>query len=251
MYRVFNKDEIIKHTTIYKCEKPNKLSDITRAKEFFDNPTLKTLMNILIDEKINKEVKAAVLASLNTSLNYTSVKEVLNNRSNLLYLLGNIEIKPIYTYEQVRAITEYTVNKSIKSNVFSGLQIEDVRKRLIELGCNFELSLNGFNDYSWDELATSAKADGLIHLPNEDIIVYLRYGTSSGGSQNDRYRGMFDTVRANQNRKFIYVCDGPEAFLQYQLAKDNLENKACPNGIWITAKLLQFVDFEDFKILTT
>ena len=251
MYRVFTRDELIKHITIYKCENPQVIKDITKAKPFFDNPSLGTLMNILVDASIDKTVKSSILSSLNTTLNYTSVKELLNSRSDLLYLLENVDIKPIYTYEQVKAITSYIINKSKNTNAVSGLQIEDVEKKLKLLGCDYQISKNGFTDFKWGVGSSSAKADGIINHNNEEIILYLRYGSSHGGAQNDRYRGMFDTVRANPSRKFIYICDGPEAFLQYQLAKENIDDGTCKNGLWVTAKLLRFIDLEEFKILTT
>lgn len=251
MYRFFTKEEIIKHTTIYKCERDLVLQDLPNIKEFFDNPSLSLLLNILTSSNIDKNSKSAILMSLNTTLNYTSVKDILKNRSNLLYLLDNVDIKPIYSYEQVKAITSYNVHKSTNTNIITNMQVMDVENKLNQLGYQYKISINGFTDFDWEDRKSSVKADGIIYKGNEEIVLFLRYGSSSGGSQNDRYRGMFDIARANPNKKFIFVCDGPEAFLQYQLALDNLPDGACKNGLWVTAKLLKFIDLEGFKILTT
>lgn len=251
MYRFFTKEEIIKHITIYKCERQLVLQDLPNIQAFFDAPSIPLLVNILQNQSISKESKSAVLASLNTTLNYTSVKEILQSRSNLLFWLDNIDINPIYTYEQVKAITSYMVHKSKNTNLITNMQAEDVKVKLDQLGYRYKISLNGFNDFEWKAGKSSTKADGIIYKGNEEIIVFLRYGSSSGGSQNDRYRGMFDISLANPNRKFIFVCDGPEAYLQYQLARDNLGEGTCENGLWVTAKLLKFIDLEKFKILAT
>lgn len=186
---------------------------------------------------------------MNTTLNYTSVKNILNNTSDLFLLLEDVDINPIYNYEQIKAITSYIVHKSKNANMIMKLQVDDVKSRLNKLGFKYEISLNGFTDIAWKDGKSSAKADGMIYTETNDVVVFLRYGSSTGGSQNDRYRGMFDMARANPNRKFIFVCDGPEAFLQYDLAKDNLSDGSCKNGLWVTSKLLRFVDLENFKIL--
>ena len=52
MYRFFTKEEIIKHTTIYKCERDLVLQDLPNIQEFFDNPSLSLLLNILTSSNI-------------------------------------------------------------------------------------------------------------------------------------------------------------------------------------------------------
>lgn len=249
MYRHFTKEEIIKHLTVYKCERELLKQELPAIKSYFDSPSLPLLMSILNSDSVSKEEKSAVLAALNTTLNYTSVKSILNNTSDLFLLLEDVDINPIYDYEQIKAIVSYIIHKSKNTNMVMKLQVDDVKNRLNKLGFKYEISLNGFTDIAWKDGKSSAKADGLIYTETEDIVVFLRYGSSTGGAQNDRYRGMFDMTRANPNRKFIFVCDGPEAFLQYDLAKDNLSDDSCKNGLWVTAKLLRFVDLDNFKIL--
>lgn len=249
MYRYFTKEEIIKHLTVYKCDRELLEQELPAIKPFFDSPSLPLLMNILTSDSITKEDKSAILVALNTTLNYTSVKNILNNTSDLFLLLEDVDINPIYNYEQIKAITSYIVHKSKNANMIMKLQVDDVKSRLNKLGFKYEISRNGFTDIAWKDGKSSAKADGMIYTETNDVVVFLRYGSSTGGSQNDRYRGMFDMARANPNRKFIFVCDGPEAFLQYDLAKDNLSDGSCKNGLWVTSKLLRFVDLENFKIL--
>ena len=251
MYRHFTKEEIIKHITVYKCERELISQDLPSVNSFFENPNLSSLINILTDPTVDISNKSAILIALNTTLNFTSVKDIINDKSSLLYFLDDVDVNPIYTYEQAKAIESYNVHKAKNTSTVTKQQVEDVRKKLEQIGYKYKLSKNGFTDFKWKTGKSSANADGVIYKENEEIILFLRYGSSTGGAQNDRYRGMFDICRSNQNKKFIFVVDGPEAYLQYQLAKDNLEDDSCKNGLWVTAKLLKFVDLENFKILTT
>ena len=71
------------------------------------------------------------------------------------------------------------------------------------------------------------RPDGIIKLTSDihkSAYVYLRTGTAAGGSQNDRFNGMIDKVKANPSIKFVCIFDGPEA---EQETTDVLSK--CPN----------------------
>lgn len=248
MYRKFNQSQIVQHVSIYSSPEIKVLEDLSYIKDFLDEPNLKKLIEILTNKNVKKEAKQAVLVALNTSLNYTSLKPFLNDKSTLYYLLCDIPLKPIYSFSQIESITDYIISKSRNTNFYSGLQTKAVKKILEQMRVEYFLSSNGFNDVKWSE--NSANADGFIRLENGEIIfLYLRYGSATGGAQNDRYRNMFDTARKNPDRKFIFIVDGTECLLQYGLCEKIIKDSQYPNAIWVTAKLLPYVDFESFKII--
>lgn len=246
MYRDFKMEEIIKHLSIYSNPTHSKAVNIEKVRPFFENPTYPELVKIMRDSRISKEEKQSVLVALNTSLNFTSIKPYISDKSTLLLLLSDIPLKPIYTLEEVACITRYVINKSKNTNIYSKLQVEDVRKSLDFLGAKYELSSNGFQDIDWNK--SSAKADGIIHLPNEEIVLYLRYGTGTGGAQNDRFRNMFDTAKKNPNQKIIFIVDGPEAILQYGLCSVMFNEHNYENAVWTTSKLLKFIDLKTMRL---
>ena len=162
-------------------------------------------------------------------------------------MFDNIDIKPIYTLDQAKAIASYIVTKSKNTNIYSELQANDVELFLKNEGYEYTLSKNGFSDiqYSFSE----AGADGIFKYKEKEILIYLRYGSSSGGAQNDRYRETFKTAKNNPNKNFLFIMDGPEACLEYNVATKCLKDVEYPNAIWSTVKLLSFIDFDNMKFI--
>lgn len=248
MYRTYPLEEILKNTAVYSNPKSNTDINLLECKTFFSNPNKDLLVKILIDKKIKKEIKQGILIALNTSLNFTSLKPFLNNKNYVEYLVSNIPMNLMYNFEQTKSIVEYILNKSQNTNVYSKMQIQDIKSSLADKEVTYNLSENGFTDIEWS--TNSAGADGIINYNNEQIILYARYGTGTGGSQNDRYRNMFDTSIKNPNRKFIFVVDGPECVLEYNLCIKSFEDnpKEYKNAIWCTSSILKDLDFETFKL---
>lgn len=249
MYRYYNKEEIAKTIRIYYDGNiPKELElKVSKIKSFFDKPTKSELIKILTNNDIDKECKMVILSALNCAINYTSIKNFLNNHAMLSSLLSNVPIKPIYTYEQAKIIVTYNITKNQNTSIYTDFQVKDVEKFLKEDKYEYTLSKSGSTDIQYE--TSEAGADGSFKYNNQEILLYLRYGSSTGGSQNDRYREMFKTSKLNPNRKFIFIVDGPEAVLQYNVAKKCLDDKTYENAIWSTVNLLPFINLDKMEFI--
>lgn len=212
--------------------------------DFLGDPSLSTLIRIL---KGNDDVlKKAILTSLNCSVNYTSVKPFVKNDVILFNLLNGIDLNPIYNEQEIKAIMEYIRTKS-NTSVIAKHQIDDITKFFNTTDFEFVLSTSGSTDIDFNGRKAAAKSDGLVKINGHDVIIYLRYGSSSGGSQNDRWRGMFSIASRHKDKMFLFIVDGVEALQQYNLCKDEFEKDSYPNAIWSTAKYLHFINFDNLK----
>jgi hypothetical protein len=251
MYRLFDKLEIARAITIYagQTNKKQQLppNDISIIEGYIKKPTTHKLINILINPKINNIIKQTLVCTVN-GINFTSIKayKTKKHEQMLWAILEGVDLHPVWSTNECIIIASYLQYTGANTKELTDLQRNDVSDRLTRLDYNFELSATGSKDIMWaDEMAG---ADGLIHHSNEEIYLYLRYGTASGGSQDDRWRGMYSISSAHQRKKFIFIVDGVEALLQINVINKCFKTNICENAIWTTAKLLHRIDIENFKL---
>ena len=251
MYRKYDKLKIATAIKIYSNGHiPQEVeAQIEKIKSFFDNPTKSELIKLLTRDEsiINTDSKILLVNSINCAINWTSIKGFVKNHTLLSSLFDNIDIKPIYTLEQAKAIASYIVTKSKNTTIYSELQVRDVELFLKNEGYEYILSKSGFSDIQYS--LSDAGADGMFKYKDKEILIYLRYGSSSGGAQNDRYRETFKTAKSHPDKYFLFVMDGPEACLEYNVAKKCLQDVEYPNAIWSTVKLLSFIDFDSMSFI--
>jgi hypothetical protein len=248
MYRSKSLEEISGMITIYKTNtnKQNITIESDNLTKFLSNPTLPRLIKILKNDNIL--LKKAVLTSLNCNINYSSISPYLNNDIILFNLLKDINLDPIYTEIEIKAIMKYIKTKS-NTSIIAKQQTEDVRKFFETSNFKATFSSCGATDIDFKGRKAAAKSDGIIYIDDMEIITYLRYGSSSGGSQNDRWRSMFSTASRHQDKLFLFIVDGAEALQQYDLCKEEFNKDKYPNAIWSTVKYLNFINFDDLKFV--
>lgn len=246
MYRSKSIEDISGMITIYKIDRPKKnisicSNDLTN---FLDTPNISKLVKIL--KGSDDVLKKAILTSLDSSINYTSIKPFINNDVILYNLLKNVNLEPIYTELEIKAIMEYISTKS-NTSIIAKKQAADVATFFDSIGCNNTISASGSSDIDFTDRKAAARADGIATINDMDMLLYLRYGSSSGGSQNDRWRGMFSTASRHKDKMILFVVDGVEALQQFNLCKDEFGKSDYPNAIWSTVKYLHFIDFDNLQ----
>lgn len=246
MYRTKTLEEISGMITVYNTvhHKPNITVDSTNLDNFLNNPTLPSLITII--KGGDDALKKAILTTLNCNINYTSIKPFIGNDVVLFNLLHDIDLAPMYNKYEIKAIMEYIKTKS-NTSVIAKHQANDVADFFSRNGFANTVSAAGATDIDFTGRKAVAKADGVVMINGAEVIVYLRYGSSSGGSQNDRWRGMFSTASRHKDNMFIFVVDGVEALQQYKLCKEEFAKDDYPNAIWTTVKYLNFIDFDGFR----
>ena len=248
MYRSKTLEEISGMITIYKTDTNRQIINIKSGDltNFLSDPTLPQLIKILKsnDNILNK----AVLTSLNCNINYSSISPYLDSDVIVFNLLKDINLDPIYTEIEIKAIMKYIKTKS-NTSIIAKQQTKDVEKFFNKTKFEATFSSSGATDIDFEGRKAVAKSDGIIYIDDMEIITYLRYGSSSGGSQNDRWRGMFSTASQHEDKLFLFVVDGVEALQQYDLCKREFDKADYPNAIWSTVKYLNFINFDDLKFL--
>lgn len=249
MYRSKTLDEISGMITIYDTMKDRRDVRVDRVEMqyYIDDPTLPRLIRIL--KGINDGLKNAVLTSIGCGVNYTSVKPFVDSDFVLLNIFRDVDISPIYDVNDVEAIITYNKTKGTNTNRVSLQQMNDVADFFDRTGFEYNLSGSGFTDIDYTGRRAAAKADGVIDVYGQEILVYMRYGSSAGGTQCDRWRSMFASAHMNMDRLFLFVVDGVEALQQYGLCLGEFGKGKYPNAIWTTAKYLEFIDFDCFEMI--
>lgn len=249
MYRSKTIEEISGMVTIYDTMRyaRDAYVDTVKLQGYIDNPTLPRLIRIL--KEGNDGMRKAVLTSIGCGVNFTSVKPFLSNDFVLLNIFRDIDISPIYSVDDVLSIVRYSKTKGTNTNRVAKQQMDDVADFFSRNMFIHDLSGSGFTDIDYTGRKAAAKADGLVSICGHDILVYMRYGSSAGGSQSDRWRQMFSSAYMNMDRRFLFVVDGVEALQQYGLCLGEFRKYEYPNAIWTTVKYLEFIDFDIFEML--
>jgi len=252
MYRCYTKKDISSLLTIYNgCNNINNNNQLTETLDtFISAPSASKLMQLLCDININEQTKRAALASLNVAINYTSIKSFTNkkNRAILANILYSINTTPVYTPQELTTIIKFINNKGLNTINFTQQQTLAIKNYFDLEGIPGMFSSGGSTDYYW--INDEAKADGILY-PNttNEIIIYARYGSSTGGEQNHRYRSMFSAAKKNPNKRFLFVCDGIEALLQWNICQSCLKTDMYSNALWTTIKLLPQINFPDLTFV--
>ncbi len=251
MYRNFSQEEISTMLTIYPDEQESTVltkKDLNIIEDFLSNATLPKLIDILTNKKVSKEVKMSVLMALNSPVKYSSIKNLINSKTILYNVLKDIDLTPKKSIQEVENIIPYIQGKSKTTSILTNAQRDDVESFFRAVKIPYILSTTGSNDYRWSN--DEAGADGRLYPgTDKEILIYNRYGTSSGGAQNDRYRSMLSTAKKHPERKFLFIVDGVEALLQYGLINKGFKESThdYKNALWSTVKFLSFIDFEKFE----
>ena len=250
MYRSFSQEEISTMLTFYPDEQERTVltkKDIATIDDFLHTASLPKLINILTDDKTSKEVKMSVLMALNSPVKYSSIKNILHSKTILYNILKDIELTPKKSLTEIESIIPYIQGRSKTTSILTNAQRKELENFFGEVKLPYDLSTSGSNDYRWSN--DEAGADGRLYPgASNEILIYSRYGTSSGGAQNDRYRSMLSTARKNPDKRFLFVVDGVESLLQYGLINKGMKESQHDyhNAIWSTVKFLPFIDFHNF-----
>lgn len=213
--------------------------------DFIDSPSLPKLINILRGK--DESIKRAVLTSLNCNINYSSIKPFIKNDVILYNLLKDIELVPVHNTNEIRVIMEY-INSKSNTSIVAKNQANSVAQFFNRCGYPNTISSTGSTDIEFKNRKAAAKSDGIVIINDIEVLIYMRYGTSSGGAQNDRWRGMFSIASRHKDSLFLFVVDGVEALQQYPLCTDEFAKDDYPNAIWSTVKYLNFINFDDLRI---
>jgi hypothetical protein len=230
---------------------------------FFAEPTRRGFAELLLDNTVSDEHKQVAVTALGLTLNWTSVKDLIPpanpDRRRHINLITDA-LNPILDLRMdmntAALISQFSKNKGVATNDLSRVQAEDVRAQLLAHGNRLtcHISASGAQDHAWHGNGAHARSDGWIRWVGQadEILVYLRAGSSTGGTQRERYTTMVNLAGANHDRRFLFVCDGPEAYLMYNHARKQIEAhggaKNLTNAIFATARMLDRIDFEHFRL---
>ncbi len=246
MYRKFDLGSLLGHVTIYDGETTdNDVFDIADLTAYLDDQNEDSLYNLVMNKEITKAVKRAAVATSNTSISYSSLQSFATapRKDMLRKIIQQINFQSIYTTEELRTIIKHASQSGSNAANFTQQQARDVSLFFQNRDIPAIISNSGHAEYEW--AIDEAKSDGVIFPGTEfEIIVYLRYGSTQGGQQNDRYRSMFSSAKKYPDRRFLFVCDGVEAALKHSLCPKYFDNRQYSNAIWSTLKLLPRIDFE-------
>ena len=257
MYRLLSKEQICDYITVYPTQlKKTKLiteryMNMENFQDVLTSPNIHNVINLLFNKTVNKKQKELMMSMINTAINYSSISPLVKidtseNRMRLGKILRQCDLQDIYTFDEAMIILKYNTQKSQKAVSVSQKQSEDMQKVLRECGLRdneFTVSSGGATDYVFTTDKGEVKADFIIE--KYGIVGFLRYGTSSGGSQNDRHRGMISLARSYPDTRFIFINDGTESFLQHSLYNhiDDIHN-----AIWSTIELVPHIDFDNLTL---
>lgn len=128
-------------------------------------------------------------------------------------------------------------------------EIEDYFQQLEEQEIKAEFSMTGASDFPFDDV--SAGADGRFWAqggspPNAPTgWIAIRYGTTTGGSQNDRVRTTATSLRDNPQKLLLAIHDGIEVIKAWDKYVERAGDRR--NGYVLTTRMLPYIDWEAFQ----
>jgi len=269
MFRKISKNNIAPYIAVYPSGpyEIQPLSCKSAILEFRDNPTKDGLYRLyLLAKKKNPGVSNCISYMLGYTLSGDTLSKLSNHMARVVISRLPVDERgKLFLKKTAKAMSVddmeimYQNDSECRSDHKNQNQIQDTIRQLERIKLNggirdFIISTSSGKDLEWKGRINCAKSDGEITLNDGRIVVvFMRYGTTSGGSQTERHKSCLEEARKAVEGGYLMlqIMDGWECFLNY-----NTEHKALTapgaekfysSTLWSTVKLLSHIDFGNFK----
>jgi hypothetical protein len=250
VYRKFTKAEIGRNIRLPEVEIiAYDDFDTKKLDNLLEETTVPKIVDFILDVDIDEETKKALPRAFNWPIGWSSIAKI-KDRTMLAKWISQLDMTPsIKDSKAIILLSNETKMKSRKATIYGKWLADEVEQLLKKYGLkDFFISSGGSGDKNWS--TDWAGADGYaLNIEDKEIIMYFRFGSTSGGSQGDRWTGMYNMAKENPDRLFLFVVEGVESYDFYNKMKILLREKNVLNALWSNLYYLSQINFDEFMFM--